>query len=272
MPSPDIALLTQHGKQHQIQPGINQLGWNLIHTQGYDTDKLGTFSGEVARQLSPLECAQKKAEIACSLTQAEYGLGSEGSFSPSSFGFGTANLEIIACVNRSGKLMAIGYHEALVMVDSITLTSAADDALEMYLNNLPEKQASIIMVAGTPLAKGVCDKQRIASCLTSLPEHAFKQGVEVSYDLRAHLCPERQKNISAATNDLTKKLNAHCPQCGEIGFWPEHIEAGLLCQWCHQPTKVTKAHIAKCNHCGFHQYQPVEEEFANPQYCHYCNP
>lgn len=74
----EVALLTRHGKEKILAPSLAAgLEVRLLHTDGYDTDRLGTFSGEVPRTLSALACAQKKAELACELTGADIGLGSE---------------------------------------------------------------------------------------------------------------------------------------------------------------------------------------------------
>ena len=45
-----VALLTQHGKQTLLQDPLQQaLGCQLLHTDGYDTDQLGTFTRDIAR-------------------------------------------------------------------------------------------------------------------------------------------------------------------------------------------------------------------------------
>jgi len=45
-----VAFLTQHGKEKFIAPLLEPfLGCDIVQTAGYDTDQLGTFSGEVQR-------------------------------------------------------------------------------------------------------------------------------------------------------------------------------------------------------------------------------
>ena len=54
-----VALLTQHGKQELIRPILEvALGCRLVHTDGYDTDLLGTFTRDVARPGSQLEACR----------------------------------------------------------------------------------------------------------------------------------------------------------------------------------------------------------------------
>jgi hypothetical protein len=63
-----VALLTKHDKAGMVAPALAPLGLEVLATDGFDTDTLGTFSGEVERTLSPLECARRKARLACELT------------------------------------------------------------------------------------------------------------------------------------------------------------------------------------------------------------
>ena len=82
-----IAFLTQHGKQDLVREPLEAaLGCHLVHTDGYDTDQLGTFTRELTRAGSQLDAARKKANIGMALTGASVGLASEGSFGPDPFG------------------------------------------------------------------------------------------------------------------------------------------------------------------------------------------
>ncbi|MFN5010601.1 MAG: hypothetical protein ACK5F5_05170 [Gammaproteobacteria bacterium] len=45
-----VGFLTRHGKQGQIRGPLERtLGCRIVHTDAYDTDLLGAFTGEVAR-------------------------------------------------------------------------------------------------------------------------------------------------------------------------------------------------------------------------------
>ena len=48
------AFLTQHGKESLVAPILEPfLGCKISQIEGYDTDQLGTFSGEVKRARQP---------------------------------------------------------------------------------------------------------------------------------------------------------------------------------------------------------------------------
>jgi hypothetical protein len=76
-----IALLTQHGKETVIAPVLaERMGCRVEKVEGFDTDLLGTFTRDIAREGSQLDAARKKARIGMELSGLSIGLASEGSF------------------------------------------------------------------------------------------------------------------------------------------------------------------------------------------------
>ncbi|WP_310628315.1 hypothetical protein [Limnohabitans sp.] len=65
----EVAFLTQHGKQTLRRAPLEAaLGCQLVHTNSYDTDLLGTFTRDQIRPCSQIEAARKKALIGMRLT------------------------------------------------------------------------------------------------------------------------------------------------------------------------------------------------------------
>jgi hypothetical protein len=54
------ALATKHGKESIFSPAFAEIGI-LVSVAVIDTDQFGTFSGEIERQGSPRETAERKA-------------------------------------------------------------------------------------------------------------------------------------------------------------------------------------------------------------------
>ena len=98
----EVAFLTQHGKQQLVRSRLEQaLGCQLVHTQDYDTDLLGTFTTDVDRQGSQLDAARVKATIGMRLTGLQIGMASEGVFGPDPFvGFTPWNSEVVLWVDQ----------------------------------------------------------------------------------------------------------------------------------------------------------------------------
>lgn len=78
-----VAFLTKHGKQNIVRKPLElALGCEIVHTDRFDTDHLGTFTRDIARAGSQLDAARKKAQLGMELTHASVGLASEGAFGP----------------------------------------------------------------------------------------------------------------------------------------------------------------------------------------------
>ena len=271
-----FALLTRHGKETIFAPLLAaQLGASLILTQDFDTDQLGTFSGDVERQLNPKDCALKKAQLACELTGLNLGLGSEGSFGPSPYGFGTANHELVACVNQQEGWSVVGHHYNFSSARRQTISSAPD--LYRFVEQTPPNQG-LLLRCSAGIAKGLHGVDEIEACLKdwfgnyALLGSAFAQELTISDDLRAHQCPERRENIHKAMENLIARLLTPCPSCRTPGFWPDHVHSGLPCRSCGTPTHSIKARTARCAHCNTEQTYPVSETAADPGLCPLCNP
>ncbi|QOZ84234.1 MULTISPECIES: hypothetical protein [Chromobacterium] len=71
------ALLTRHGKHAAIAPKLDGIGWGLTLVDSFDTDSLGTFTGEVPRAGSQRDAALAKAKLACEFSGLRYGIGAK---------------------------------------------------------------------------------------------------------------------------------------------------------------------------------------------------
>ena len=259
------AILTQHDKARLIAPALSTLGWQLSELSSFDTDALGSFSGERPRFMSPYECALRKAAIAAELSGADIGIGSEGSFSAGPYGLGTYNLELICCVHISQGWAVTGrfYGPSQAQQWQIQTLSQLDAALA----SVPAGQ-HLLLQQGGYLQKALDSD----TCRTLACERLAQGELQLSYDLRAHLSPERQQHIALAAQNLAERLQSCCPVCATPGFWPDIAIAGLPCESCGAPTPLTAQKQACCTRCQHKQYYPVSAPCAQSQYCPECNP
>lgn len=259
------ALLTLHGKAELIAPALQELGWQLTTLDSFDTDSLGSFAGERARFMTPQECALRKAAIAAELSGSDIGIGSEGSFSPGPYGIGTFNLELICCVNISAGWAVTGRFYGPAAVQQWQISASA--ALEQALSSIPDGQKLLLQQADH-VSKGLSVEAARQQALAWLA----KDSVTVSFDLRAHCCPERREHIRQAAADLVERIKRSCPQCHTPGFWPDNGIKGLPCADCGAPSSLTKARQACCQRCGYAETFAAEQQYASAQYCQVCNP
>ncbi|MCR9184244.1 MAG: hypothetical protein NXH81_02475 [Halieaceae bacterium] len=269
-----IALLTRHGKGALVEAPLAALGLDVRVTDAFDTDQLGTFSGEVARTLSPLDCARRKAQLACELTGLDLGLGSEGSFGGGPMaGFMNWDEELLLLWDRRSGREIVARAAGPVRVAAFIWES--EPQLLTQLAPFPSAQGWIIRhPAG--VSKGLCGAAAVLAELRTnvLPRSSADDTdpVRIEPDLRAMHCPERQAYIRQAAEQLAERLQTTCPHCAAPDFWPDRFEPGLPCADCDAPTALSLAAIRCCSACGHEEREPVAEKFAEPQYCSWCNP
>lgn len=276
-------LVSKHRKSKQIHPALNSaFGWQVTAIDKFNTDMLGTFSGECERTLTAIDCAVYKAEKALSLSDNDIGLGSEGSFNPDLYGLMTVNQELLACVHREHGLLAIGQAAKPVNIDTWTLQPQESNKLTSIVDALPTEQALILrLINGESeqgnkyygdVQKGLINKEQVFAAFNLLTAIDASKAIEVTYDLRAMHCPQRRSTITLAAENLVERLQSNCPNCDAINFYPQKQLPGLPCETCHLPTSVIKAYQAKCAQCGFETTTPVKQKTASTVNCSFCNP
>lgn len=265
-----FGLVTLHGKESIFAPALAQR-WQayLTNNSSFNTDSLGTFSGEVERRFSPVECALRKARLALTLTGADFGLGSEGSFSTGPWGFGVINQELVACVSKMQDWFVVGHFAAPVSVMECRYGDTNDR--DRFWHKLPNGQG-VMLVSEDHIAKGVTSEAEATEILTAWYGEHIPDDLRIAYDLRAHQAPMRRSNIALALENLMQRLESHCTQCGQPGFWPDHHKTGLPCSACGFPTDNIISRSAHCEGCGHQVTTAVEALYADPATCPFCNP
>lgn len=263
-----LAFLTMHDKLPLVAPALSALGFSLQLASGFDTDQLGTFSGEISRRLSPVETALQKARLAIELTGCRFGLGSEGSFGGGPMpGLVNWDQEILALIDSQSGQQIIAVAAGPVGVGRWTFDS--EQLLHLALSRETPGQAQILQLNGH-CYKGLTDAAEI---LALLHQHGWQPGTEISMqpDLRAMHCPERQQYIRKAAEQLASQLLQCCPQCQAPDFTVKQREAGLLCLVCRRPTSLLRFEHYRCDCCGFERRAEIEQ-YAPPDCCSHCNP
>lgn len=268
-----IALLTRHGKGALVAPALAALGLSLRATDAFDTDQLGTFSGEVERTLAPLECARRKARLACELTGLDLGLGSEGSFGGGPMpGLVNWDEELLLLWDRRSGQEIVARAAGPVSIAAFAWKSPQD--LQTELAAFDPAQAWIIKHPDG-VSKGLRGMNEILQAMrhsTRDSRASDAAGVIIEPDLRAMHCPERQVYIRQAAEQLAERLQSPCPRCEAVNFWLDAQEPGLPCAACEAPTPLPLAAIRRCHVCGYEQREPDRRPAADPQYCSWCNP
>lgn len=272
-----LLIATKHGKEEVIAPILQAaLGVECIVNEDFDTDSLGTFSGEVERELDPISNARKKCLMAMQLSKCDLGVASEGSFGqhPTLF-FANANDEFLIFIDKKNKLEIIARELSLETNFNGEEVSSLKELLDFCERVQFPSHAVILRRSKTDtrqLVKGITNVAQLEEAF-----HRLRKTTDSIYaetDMRAMYNPTRMKVIELAAQKLVDHISSVCPQCQTPGFVVSEVKSGLACRLCGSATKSTLSHIYVCQHCHFSKevVHPHGKSHEDPMYCDYCNP
>ena len=275
--SQTVAFLTQHGKEQLIGPMLSDaLGCQVVRAEGFDTDRLGTFSGEVPRPDSQIQTARRKARIGMDLLGTPLGLASEGAFVPDPFGgLLPWNIEVLVWIDdqRQFEVTGIAQGPARSLHGSVSQT---EELLQWALEaGFPEHHVMLRPegVRQATVRKGLHQTEALLSAFAACQAESPQGRVWAENDLRAFCNPTRQAMIVRAAQDLIQKLKSACPSCQLPGYWVKEKVAGLPCRSCGLPTRLPRTLIWRCEGCGHQASEPAgSAPHADPSRCDHCNP
>lgn len=273
-----VLLASMHKKEIAVKPPFSELvGCEIIVSEKLDTDQFGTFSGEISRDLSAYETLRKKAVFAAEIYDLDYVISSEGSFGPHpGYPFINADTEMLLFYDRVRNLFITDYEISTDTNHSeleIAANSIYTDEYFKWLEQIKFPSHGLIVKAGSIIIqKGICSTNALENAISE----GFRQHRQLilETDMRAMMNPSRMNVINTLAYKLAKRVASTCVQCGTPGF-PNNIKSGhLYCGLCFQETKVPKFIDMKCLKCDYLEQKEInpEKQFADPQYCDYCNP
>jgi len=267
-----VALIaTMHGKAAALAPALEALGFEVRVAPGLDTDRFGTFTGEVERTGTMLDAAREKVQAALAVAgEADWVFASEGAFGPSAAVPMLAEAKELILAWRPGDDLEVSALSASFDTNFAHLDDPALQALDAFLERVgfPD-HAVIVKAGGAVLAKGVQDRAALERLIGGA-----EGPVRIETDMRAHLNPTRMGEIAKAAQDLAQRLATPCPACAAPGFGLARVERGLPCSACGTPTERVLAEIHVCPACGHEARKPRADglEAADPGECPACNP
>lgn len=272
-----LVIATKHQKEKVIALLFEkELGVKCFTIPDFDTDVLGTFSGEVARNFDPIETARQKCLLAMEMSNCDLGVASEGSFGAHpTFFFAAADDEMIIFIDKKNNL-------EIIAREISTETNFSGKEIKSQEELLDFAHSVQFPSHGLILRNKEGDINSIIKDISSIDEllKAFNkltqatQAIYAETDMRAMNNPTRMKVIEIAARKLVDKIKSECPQCNTAGFALTAAVAGLKCSLCGAPTKSTLSYQYVCQHCQYTKQEiyPHKKEFEDPMYCDYCNP
>lgn len=272
-----LLVATKHQKEKVIGPLFEkELGTPYFVTDIFDTDTLGTFSGEVSRKDDALTTLRKKCLLAMEMNNADLVIASEGSFGahPSVF-FAAADDELMMLMDAKNDLEIVVREISMNTNFSASIIKNEAELLE-FANRVQFPSHGLILKQSennySIVIKGITD-------LDSLKKHFhdFKNEYGSAYvetDMRANFNPTRINVIEKTAQKLLQAVKSTCPNCDTPGFTISKALPGLPCSWCNTPTSSTLSFLYLCKKCGFtkEEFYPHQKKTEDPTYCNLCNP
>lgn len=272
-----LLIVTKHDKNKVMAPILKkELGVHCLVSKQFDTDSLGTFSGEFERKKDAFQTLRDKCRLAMELEGYDLALATEGSFGnhPTVF-FAPANDELILLMDKKNKLEIV---ERVLSLETNFKSEKLDseEALHEFLTQVKFPSHGVIIKNKeknwTFIKKGLQSRKEVFAVFNALKQE--NESVWIETDMRAHMNPTRMQIIKESCEKLVKKIQSTCPHCHFPGFGVTQVEAGLKCESCRMPTRSTAAHIYQCQQCGFEEKVafPNGKTTEDPMYCDFCNP
>jgi protein-arginine kinase activator protein McsA len=272
-----IALTTKHEKLRLIKPAFDEsVGCELFEVN-LDTDKLGTFSGEIERIAPPLETAIQKARLGMKETGILIGIASEGSVGPDPIvPFIHSSIEHLVLVDDEiGIVISETYRSFDITAAAITAAPGQD--LTSFLKKADFPNHALIVRPNTQITsnciKGINNHEQLMAAIEKISKHSYNGFVVLESDLRAMHSPTRQRNIEEVAKLLVKRVSQLCPNCQIPGWGRVGYEKGLNCSECelNNPDAIRQEKLG-CVKCDHTELGRVLSSTLNPAQCNFCNP
>ncbi|PSR20060.1 MAG: hypothetical protein C7B45_16755 [Sulfobacillus acidophilus] len=275
-----VVLATKHQKEHVLGPPLKAaLGLDLCVPDDLDTDRFGTFSGDIARQGTPWEVAVRKARQGMKAVGIKLGLASEGSFGPHpQLLFIPSDYELLAFVDDE---LGIEIVEQVLTV-STNFAHAAVGAVEeledfFTMTHFPSHGLIVRPNSGLQpglLFKGITKVDELEEAVGQCSRASTDGLAHVETDMRAHMNPTRQKVLREVAVQLARRLATLCPECRAPGWGLVDVARGLPCEWCGAKTDLVRREIYGCPRCDYRENYPRSDglEVASAGNCRWCNP
>lgn len=289
-----VVLTTKHEKARAFQLPL-QAGVGLVlDTIEIDTDKLGTFTGEIERQGTPLQTAVKKARLGMSHAGAKLGIANEGSFGPHPYvPFLVGCHEIVVFIDDD---LGIEVVESIVSAKTnyAHIDTRSIEAVGEFLERVKFPSHGLIvrpnqsnqnlthqlslMLTGasrsTVIQKGIRDRDALAAAISSSRALSADGLAHVETDMRAHMNPTRLRVLRALGIKLARKLRSICPECQCPGFGITRVEGALPCKDCGYPSESYAFQFHGCLKCQVERTHPRTDgkTAVDAMYCQRCNP
>ena len=272
-----LLIATQHKKEQVIAPILErELGVRCIVNQGFDTDTLGTFTGEIERKDDPIATARTKCLQAMQQQNCDLGIASEGSFGPHpDVFFLPADDEFLIFIDTKNQIEVV-VRETDFSTNFAGKSVSTEEELRTFASQVGFPSHGLILSDAEKqwkvIYKGIQEEDVLLTHFETIK--ANSPTVFVRTDMRAMYNPTRMQVIEKAAQKLAKRLQITCPSCQTPGFDATEAIPGLPCSLCAFPTRSPISYLYTCPKCAYQEEKkfPNGKTSEDPAHCDFCNP
>ncbi len=266
-----------HRKEQVLAPLLEkELKVKCFVSEDFDTNRFGTFSGEIERKESAHQTVRNKCLAAMDAIGCDLAVASEGSFGSHPISpFLPANEEMVIFIDKKNDLEILGRVVEIETNFAKEEVSNWDELKEFSERVYFPSHALILRYSessGSEIIKGINDIRVL--------EESFKKFINkessilVETDMRALYNPTRMQAIGKAGKNLIENILSCCPKCKTPGFSASSAKPGLPCQLCGTPSRSIFSITYQCKKCQFQIEKefPHGKQYEDPMYCDRCNP
>jgi len=272
-----LVIATKHQKEKVIAPFFEKaFDVNCFVPDNFDTDLLGTFTGDIERKDDPITTLRNKCLQAMELSNSDLGIASEGSFgSHPAIPYVRADDELLIFIDQQNDLEIIERELSTDTNFNGSEVRTEKELIDFATEAKFPSHALIIQKASddtSGMIKGVTDWNLLRETFQTFYKK-FGQAYVLT-DMRALYNPTRMQVIKKAAEKLVKKINTVCPNCLTPGFGITEAKPGLPCELCALPIKSTLSYVYVCKRCSFSKEEkfPHQKKYEEPTFCDFCNP
>jgi len=271
-----LVIATKHHKEKIIGPLFEKaFGLEYFIPENFDTDLLGTFTGEVERKDDSIATLRKKCLQAMELSQCDLGIASEGSFGAyPHIPFVHADEEFLIFIDKKNDLEIIE-RELSINTNFSGTEIRTEEELLKFAHQVKFPSHALIMQKSaddtSEIIKGIINWDFLNEAF-QLFLKKFGEAYVIT-DMRALYNPTRMEVIKMAAEKLVHKINSCCPDCETSGFGIKEVKCGLPCELCGLPTKSVLSYIYVCEKCAYTKEEkfPHKKKHEEPTFCDFCN-
>lgn len=272
-----VGFATKHDKARLVAPHFASMLSVSIETIDFDTDSLGTFSGEVQRRGSALDVAFEKARVGAGSCTHGLGLGSEGTIGPSyELPMLTSDVEVLAFVDihRNTSVSEFVTSHSIKTI-AMTVQPHTEFHSRLVGGGFPEHGVIVMPADGSmsPVYKGLHSFGEVDSAVRICAVASSNGRARIETDFRADHCPSRRPAIAEAASRLVARLRELCPECNAPGWGVVSHERGVPCSLCGGIVDVAAREVHGCTACGTRRVSTdAIRTSVSPARCPRCNP